>query len=178
MDLDPADAKLLALADNRVGEIADWDDDRLSDILNELQAEGVDLEGIGWSEDELNSLLGVPVGGDEVYTDKINSPVYEMKGDKPDESELFDQARANSLAEQIESADIDDDSKHFLIAAAQRHTVFQYDKIAEYYAHAPAPVQRLMEDSALVIIDFDRAVELGFVKMTKDISAAFESDHG
>jgi site-specific DNA-methyltransferase (adenine-specific) len=59
MDLDPADAKLLALADNRVGEIADWDDDRLSDILNELKADGVDLEGLGWSEDELAEIMAL-----------------------------------------------------------------------------------------------------------------------
>ena len=34
LDLDPADSKLLALADNRIGEIADWNDDMLSDVLN------------------------------------------------------------------------------------------------------------------------------------------------
>lgn len=59
MDLDPADAKLLALADNRVGEIADWDDDRLSDILNELHAEGVDIDGIGWSAEELAEIMAL-----------------------------------------------------------------------------------------------------------------------
>ena len=68
--------------------------------------------------------------------------------------------------------------KSFLTAAAARHTVFRYDKIAEYYAHAPAEVQRLMETSALVIIDFDQAIELGFVKMTKDIAEVFDADHG
>jgi ParB-like chromosome segregation protein Spo0J len=57
MDLDPADAKLLALADNKVGEIADWDDDRLSDILNELKADGVDLDGLGWSQEELKAII-------------------------------------------------------------------------------------------------------------------------
>lgn len=57
MDLDPADAKLLALADNKVGELADWDDDRLSDILNELHADGVDLDGIGFSLEELSEII-------------------------------------------------------------------------------------------------------------------------
>ena len=66
MDLDPADAKLLALADNRVGEIADWDDDRLSDILNELQAGGVDLDGLGWSEDELAEIMALGEEPDEL----------------------------------------------------------------------------------------------------------------
>lgn len=66
MDLDPADAKLLALADNRVGEIADWDDDRLSDILNELHAEGVDIDGIGWSAEELAEIMALGAEPDEL----------------------------------------------------------------------------------------------------------------
>jgi ParB-like chromosome segregation protein Spo0J len=57
MDLDPADAKLLALADNRVGEIADWDDDKLADLLMSMHAEAVDLRGIGWSDDELKAII-------------------------------------------------------------------------------------------------------------------------
>tara|TARA_R110001606_G_scaffold396811_1_gene571672 strand:+ start:7947 stop:8510 length:564 start_codon:yes stop_codon:yes gene_type:complete len=58
MDLDPVDAKLLALADNKVAEIADWDDEALERILSELKADGVDLDGLGWSDDELKKLLG------------------------------------------------------------------------------------------------------------------------
>jgi hypothetical protein len=33
-----------------------------------------------------------------------------------------------------------------------------------------------MEDSALVIIDFDKAIENGYVKLTKDIAAAYEKN--
>ena len=58
MDLDPAEAHLLALADNRVAEIADWNDDLLSDVLRELEGDGLDLSGIGWDVDELADLLG------------------------------------------------------------------------------------------------------------------------
>jgi hypothetical protein len=69
MDLDPAEAHLLALADNRVAEIADWNDDLLSDVLRELEGDGVDLKGIGWDVDELADLLGhndpLPMDGPE-----------------------------------------------------------------------------------------------------------------
>ena len=61
MDLDPVDSKLLALADNRVGEIADWDDDRLRTILEELADEDVALEGLGWTDEEIADLLGVEI---------------------------------------------------------------------------------------------------------------------
>jgi hypothetical protein len=59
MDLDPADAKLLALADNRLGELADWTGG-LEDILRGLDADGVDLDGLGWSTEELDALTAPP----------------------------------------------------------------------------------------------------------------------
>lgn len=178
MDLTEAEARMLALADNKLAELAAWDEELLTKAIEELLDEGHDVEGLGFSEDEIRDIMGADAEIEEVYTAKVEAPIYEIRGDRPDESELYDQTKANNLAEQIASADIDDNSKQFLMAAAQRHTVFQYDKIAEYYAHASAPVQRLMEDSALVIIDFDRAIELGFVKLTEDIAAAYRADHG
>ena len=53
--------------------------------------------------------------------------------------------------------------------AASRHIVFNYSKIADYYAHASSEMQRLMEQSALVIIDIDDAIANGYVKLSKDI---------
>ena len=56
LDLDPAQARALALADNRIGEIAEWDDDMLSRVLSELNEE-IDIDGLGWSDDEIQALL-------------------------------------------------------------------------------------------------------------------------
>jgi ParB-like chromosome segregation protein Spo0J len=175
MDLDPADAKLLALADNRLGELADWTGG-LEDILRDLDDDGIDLDGLGWSSEELDALTA---GGldEEVYTAKVESPIYEIRGDRPDEAELFDQDRTAELQAKIEAADIDEPARSFLMAAAGRHTAFRYDKIAEYYAHACPEVQELMEDSALIIIDFDKAIELGFVKLTGELADAYKADH-
>ena len=176
LDIDEQKASALALADNRLGEIATWDDEGLAAILEGLAAEDVDLDGLGWDESSLDELLGES-SEDERYTAKIEAPIYEIKGERPEESELYDQARSGAMVEQIQSADIEEEARAFLLAAATRHTVFRYDKIAEYYAHASADVQRLMEDSALVIIDFDKAIELGFVQMSKTIAQAYELDH-
>jgi len=57
MDLDPVDAHLLALADNKVGEIAEWDTEALAGILRDLDV-GEATEGLGFGEDELRDLLG------------------------------------------------------------------------------------------------------------------------
>ena len=57
LDLDPADAHLLALADNRIGEEAGWDDEVLAAVLAELKAHDADLAATGFSDDELAKLL-------------------------------------------------------------------------------------------------------------------------
>lgn len=57
LDLDPTDAKLLALADNRIAEVADWDQEGLSEVFRSLDEEGIDLSAAGFSSDELEKLL-------------------------------------------------------------------------------------------------------------------------
>jgi len=102
-----------------------------------------------------------------VYSDKIKSPVYEIKGEKPRLDELVDTKFADKLIDEIEDSVIPAGLKAFLIQAATRHYKFNYGKIAEYYANSSPDVQDLFEKSALVIIDFDNAIEHGFVKMNK-----------
>ncbi len=61
--------------------------------------------------------------------------------------------------------------------AAYRHAVFNYEMAADYYAHATPEMQRLMERSALVIIDFDAAIENGFVRLCEDIKTQFMEEY-
>ena len=69
----------------------------------------------------------------------------------------------------IHDSTVSPKEKAFLLAAAHRHTVFNYENIAEYYANASPEMQRLMEQSALVIIDIDNAIENGFVELSSQI---------
>jgi len=58
MDLDPADAHLMALADNKLSELASWDDELLGQLLEKLRAEDVDLvTGTGFTDAEIRRLL-------------------------------------------------------------------------------------------------------------------------
>ncbi len=50
LDLDPADARLLALADNKLGEIAEWDEILLAEILQDLDPADAALAGFDASE--------------------------------------------------------------------------------------------------------------------------------
>lgn len=62
LDLDEQQAHALSLADNRTGEIAEWNDEALAEVLRDLQAQEVDIAGLGWNEKELASLLGESPG--------------------------------------------------------------------------------------------------------------------
>jgi len=57
LDLDPADSQLLALADNRLGEIAEWDEGMLARVLEELKAGNADLGASGFDSSEIDRLL-------------------------------------------------------------------------------------------------------------------------
>lgn len=195
LDLDPAEAAALAIADNKIGEIAEWDAAGLADVLRDLNAEEVDLGGLGFSDDELAGLLGEmakeagaggegganeapKIEGDSPYTRKIKLPLYEPKGEKPAISQLMDTTKTAALLTEIEAAGLPHDVAGFLKHAAQRHTSFNFRHIAEYYCHAPPDVQSLMERSGLVIIDFHAAIENGFVRLSERLGklADIEAD--
>lgn len=57
LDLSEYEAAALALADNRLGEIAEWDTDRLARLLLDLDAHDVKVDDLGWSEADLDGLL-------------------------------------------------------------------------------------------------------------------------
>lgn len=58
MDLSEKEADALALADNRLGEISAWDDGLLGDILAELDDGEFDIDVVGFSQQEIDQLMG------------------------------------------------------------------------------------------------------------------------
>jgi len=55
MRLNKTEAELLALADNKLGEIAEWDEDMLKSLLEALPEH--DLSDIGWNNEELDEII-------------------------------------------------------------------------------------------------------------------------
>jgi hypothetical protein len=107
------------------------------------------------------------------YTAKIKAPIYQPRGVKPHLLELADRAKYSRLVNEINNSNISDEEKEFLKIAATRHIVFNYEKIADYYANATPDVQNLMERSALIIIDFEKAIEYGYVRLSDDIKQQY-----
>jgi ParB-like chromosome segregation protein Spo0J len=72
--LTPAQIKAYRLADNKTGELADWNYDLLSQELTELQGMDFDLELLGFPEEELSQLLDGAVLSGLVDPDLIPQP--------------------------------------------------------------------------------------------------------
>lgn len=172
--LTDAQRRAYILADNRIAETGGgWNEELLKAELDRLTEEGFDVGLTGFDAADIEEL-----GGDgDAYTRKVEAPTYEPKGPKPAISDLMDETKTKALIAKIESSALPEDEKRFLIAAAHRHTVFNFESIAEYYAHSEAAVQELFEDSALVIIDFGKAIEQGFVVVSEGIRDAFKHDN-
>ena len=94
---------------------------------------------------------------------------------KPSEISLYNLEKYNNLVKEIKSKNLDSEIEKFLLYSATRHIVFDYQQIAEYYSHSDKEVQELMEKSGLVIIDFDDALENGFVKLQKNLEEIYEN---
>jgi hypothetical protein len=197
VEADDTEARRVNLSDNPPPGIGGFDDTALLALLDEASLDG-GLSGTGWDADRYTELLSAvadgnpfawpPPGQDDgqdddedesdgdygddadPYTKAVNVPQYEPKGACPAVAELCDDTRAEQLREHIWAADVPEELRDYLLAAAARHTVFNYRKAAEFYPHASPQVQRLMEESALVIIDVDEALRLGYLKLDATLS--------
>ena len=114
---------------------------------------------------------------EQKYSSKIEALNYEPKNKKPHVLELCDKEKTHRLLRKIDSSNLPVDEKAFLLDAARRHNVFNYEKIADYYAHASREMQELMEESALVVIDFERAIQLGYVRLCEEIKTQYLQEY-
>ena len=103
------------------------------------------------------------------YTTKVGIPQYLPSMDCPRLDTLVDKNKYNELIREINESNVSEQEKEFLKLAAARHLVFNYSRIADYYAHATPEMQKLMENSALVIIDINDAIANGYVKLSESI---------
>ena len=172
--LTEAQKRAYIIADNRLALDAGWDEEMLRVEIAELEDLGFDLELTGFELAEIKSIEDGTFNDErkidtEKYTAKIETPIYEIKGEKPKIEDLYNNQKTGLLVANILKTNMPDDVKGFLMAAATRHTVFNYELIAEFYAHQDKDIKDLMEQSALVIIDYDKAIENNYIKLTKEL---------
>ena len=75
LDISAEEAEALALADNKLSEMASWTDE-VDDILRELNADSIDITGLGWSQEELDDIIAA--NEPEIFDDAEIEPLPEI----------------------------------------------------------------------------------------------------
>ena len=162
--------KALAVMDNSTSDTSEFDLELLTAdfSVDELSDFGIELPEDEEEEDEENNK----------YSLKITPPIYSpKKKNKPKLSECVDLEKYNQLKKEIESnKNISEEERELLLLASTRHICFNYENIAEYYCHCSDNTKSLMEKNALVIVDINKAIEFGFVKLTEEIIDIIEEN--
>lgn len=169
--------KAYIIADNQLPLNAGWDMELLKIEVEDLQEHGFDLDLLGFETGFVHDLLSYQEDEDSPYSMNIEAPTYETSNVKPPLSDLNKFTKTDELLEAIENSKVTKAEKEFLRISAERHTVFDFGKIADYYAHSNKEMQSLMEQSALIIIDYNKALENGFVKIGKQLNEQYDEEN-
>jgi len=177
---DDEQALRILLVDNRTNDLSTYDQAELVELLKSLSSSEMELLGTGYDGDDLDQFIDDLESSIEPqenpYVQHAKIPQYEIQGQKPPISALVDQSKFNQLIDHIERSDVSDDIKELLRIAATRHYVFDYSNIAEFYAHMEPDVQKLMEQSVLVIIDVQDAIANGYARFSETIEQLMDQD--
>ncbi|MFD8529432.1 ParB/RepB/Spo0J family partition protein [Streptosporangium canum] len=103
IDVDDDTATRIMLADNRTAEFGAYDDQVLADLLRGLD----DLDGTGWSDDDLNDLLSDVDSGIAIILDAPAGP-------RPAAADASDDGQEQRLRPRIDLDDEDEDDEEDL----------------------------------------------------------------
>lgn len=177
IDVDEEDAATIVAGDNQLAALGKTSEADLLALLSKIDDQH--REAAGFTQADMDRLIRQAEAaanedegaGGASYSSRITAPQYQITGERPAVADLVDRTKVAALMDAIADAEVPPEVNDFLMAAATRHYRFRYDRIAEFYAHAEPAVQRLMEDSALVIIDFDDAIRGGYVTLSRRLAA-------
>lgn len=161
-DLTDEQIKKFRILDNKLNE-SEWDLANLRlelESLSDMNFWDLELTAMDLFPDlDLEGLDVDDMDEDNWYTQKTDTPIYEPTGEKVEIEDMIKTDKFDELVDKINNTNLPKEVKDFLLKASTRHIQFNYKKIAEYYSNAPKEIQELFEDNALVIIDFDKAIE-------------------
>lgn len=147
-----------------------WDFDA---IANEWDAELVEE----WGVDVWQDVMAEDEENDNNYSRKIEAPDYEPTGRNVQVSELYDESKTQRLVAEINAMKVNAEIKKMLVAGAQRFTRFDFRNVAEWYSQQEDEnVKAMMRKMAMVIVDFDEAVENGFVRLCEELIKEYEDE--
>lgn len=174
------------IADNQLALNAGWDIELLQSEIEALKLENFDIDLLGFNDEEFQSMLDSASKleanennslDENPYTKNVSTPLYEPSGAKPEYTDMYKTDKLNQLLSKINNSKVDLKAKEFLITAAYRHVQFNYEEIANFYAHSNKEMQELMEDSALIIIDFNKSIEQGYLNLSAEVDGYYAQEN-
>jgi hypothetical protein len=114
VDFDDQKTKALALALNRTAQLGVFDMEVLGRQLQELYEFDFDIGDIGFDVGEFGLIFDKDETQGEVYSQKIEAPIYEPKGEKPALGELVNLEKTTQLKDKIEKSKVPTEIKQFL----------------------------------------------------------------
>jgi len=149
--------------------IGSFDYELLADVLPASA-----LEEIGFSLKEIRSAEFYRENTRYNYSTKV---FYEPIGLNVDLKDAIKTAETDRLLKLISESKLSDEEKKFLSYTAYRFTEIRFDYLAEIYSKSKnEELKKIFEELLLVIIDFDKAIERGFVQIDEAIAEAFFED--
>lgn len=157
-DLTDEQIKAYRLVDNKVSELAEWNEELLKLELGELG----DLREFGFEE-----LESADTGLRDDFCQSEGEVIYEPKQSSWKASDLWKyEAKFDEDIGKIKDKEL----KRFLQARAFWFSEFNFERIADYYAYQATPDEkRIFEKLGLVILDLDGAIENGFSNLFKEV---------
>ena len=111
---------------------------------------------------------GLTMNEKERYVKKIKIPIFQPKGINVSLNECVDIDKFLEYMEKIDTLKqenkIDENQYKFLKLSATRFIVFNFENIAEYFCNANADMQKIMQELALVLIDYDDALKASIIE--------------
>ena len=127
----------------------DWDNDKLA---NEWDKEKLEEWG-----------LPIKIAGNSDYKEllDVSIPYYEPDEKKPDLDKLADFSDFDELNKVIDGLKLEEGLEKLLRARTAFFVDFNFQKIADYYAHSDKDTQEIMKKLGLVIVIPKEAYEMG-----------------
>jgi DNA modification methylase len=81
IEMNDAQRRAFAIADNKTAEIADWDFPKLREILEKLRTEDIEIRGLGFSDEEIRRLIFNDHNDENIIPEINNAVVVTKPGD-------------------------------------------------------------------------------------------------
>ena len=152
----------------KVKKVTGWtDEEKREFVIKDNIANGAwdnDKLANEWDKDKLEEWglpLKVASSGDYKELLDVSIPYYTPAEKCPDAEELVDLSEVERLKDIVDDLECEDGLKRLLWARASFFADFDFQKIADYYAHSDKKVQDVMKELGLVIVIPKEAYERG-----------------